>query len=103
VCQHSWETCSPWEEFGYGELWHRASSGVQMEIGKILSPTVSWFLSLDGSGWVPLGPGIWAEMVVLTVLSGVSALLGDQLSPCGIWVWRAVAQGQLQGADETRS
>jgi len=35
-------------------------------------------------------------MVVLHVLSGVSALLGEQLSPSGFWVQRAVAQGQLE-------
>jgi hypothetical protein len=34
-------------------------------------------------------------VVVLPVLTGKSALLGDQLSPGGIWVWRAVAQDQL--------
>jgi hypothetical protein len=33
------------------------------------------------------------------MLSGVSALLGDQLSPSGIWVWRAMAQSQLWGTD----
>lgn len=35
-------------------------------------------------------------MVVLPVLTGVSALLGDQLSPGSICVWRAVPQGQLR-------
>jgi hypothetical protein len=41
-------------------------------------------------------------LVVLPMLTGVSALLGDQLSPGGILVWRAVAQGQLQGADKNK-
>jgi hypothetical protein len=27
VCEHSWETSSLLEVFGYGELWHRISSG----------------------------------------------------------------------------
>jgi hypothetical protein len=31
----------------------------------------------------------------------MSALLGDQLSPGGSWVWRAVAQGPLQAHRET--
>jgi hypothetical protein len=31
VCQYSRETCSLSDEFGYGELWHRVSSRVQME------------------------------------------------------------------------
>ena len=38
-------------------------------------------------------------MVVSPVFTGVSVLLGDQLSLSGVWVWRAVAQGQLQGTD----
>ena len=42
-------------------------------------------------------------MVVLAVLTGVPALLGHQLSPGGIWVWRAVAQDQLWAQLETRS
>jgi hypothetical protein len=32
-----------------------------------------------------------AELVVLPVLTGLPALLGDQLSPSDIWVWSAVA------------
>jgi hypothetical protein len=31
--------------------------------------------------------------------ASMSVLLGDQLSPCGIWIWIAVAQGQLQDID----
>ena len=86
MCQHSWETSFPWEEFGYGELWHRVSSGVQMETWRILSPVIPWFLYPEGSGWALLGPGIWAEMVGLLVLPSVSALLGGQLSLSGTWV-----------------
>jgi hypothetical protein len=78
MCQYSWETNSLQEEFGYGELWHRVSSRVQTR--GILSPDVPWFLCPDGSGWVPLVPGIWAEVVVLPVLTGVLALLKDQFS-----------------------
>ena len=40
--------------------------------------------------------------MVLPVLSGVSAFLGDQLSSGGIWVRRTVAQGQFQMQMETR-
>ena len=32
----------------------------------------------------------------------VLALLGDQLSPGGIWVWSAIAQDQLWAQSETR-
>ena len=35
------------------------------------------------------------------MLTGVSALLGDQLSPGGIWVRSAVAQDQLPAQMET--
>ena len=39
----------------------------------------------------------------LSVLqASVSVLLGDQFSPGGIWVWRAVVQGQLWGADRNQ-
>ena len=31
---------------------------VQRETSRILFLAVSWILFLDGSGWVPLGPGI---------------------------------------------
>jgi hypothetical protein len=34
-------------------------------------------------------------VVILPVFVGMSAVLGDQLSPGGIWAWRAVVQDQL--------
>ena len=95
VCQYSWETSSLWEEFGCGELWHRISSRVLMETGKILSLALSYFLCPDSSGWLPLLPGVWTEVKVLPVFTCVSALLWNQLSPRRICVWRAVAQDQL--------
>ena len=70
-----------------------------MEIGRILSLAVHWFLCPDCSGRVPFDPGIWAEVVILSMLADVSALLGDHLSP-GL-IWRAVAQGQFQDQTET--
>ena len=42
-----------WGEFGYGELWHRVSSGVHTETRRILFPAVPWFLCPYGSGRVP--------------------------------------------------
>ena len=42
------------------------------------------------------GRSLGAEVVVLPVLTGVSALLGDQLSPSNIYVWSTMAQDQLQ-------
>ena len=47
--QCSWETSSLSEEFGYGELWYRVSSEVQMETGRILFLAVPWFLFPDSS------------------------------------------------------
>ena len=39
--------------------------------------------------------------MVLSVLTGESALLGDQLTPGGIWVWITMAQDQLHAQMET--
>ena len=39
--------------------------------------------------------------MVLPVLTGLSALLGDQLSPGGICVFSSVAEDQLQVQTET--
>ena len=50
VCQYSWETSSLWYDFGYGELWHRVSSGMQTDIWRILSLAVPWFL-WAGPSW----------------------------------------------------
>jgi hypothetical protein len=57
----------------------------------------------------PLPLTIWLSLVLaglavsacgLSLQQGcVSVLLGDQSSLAGIWVWRAVAQGQLLGAE----
>ncbi|KRY94480.1 hypothetical protein T11_1113, partial [Trichinella zimbabwensis] len=51
---------------------------------------------------------IWSQAAPRFLCSGGSrrgplrlALLEDQLSPRGIWVWKAVAQGQLQEQMET--
>jgi hypothetical protein len=70
----------------YGELWHRVSSGMKMETGMILSQAAPCVLRAPGGS-------LGAEMLVSPVLSGVSALIGDQLSLGRTWVWRAVAQG----------
>ena len=36
MCQYSWETSALCEEFVYGELWHKVSSRLQTETGRIL-------------------------------------------------------------------
>ena len=58
VCRYSGETSSFWDEFWYGEVWHRVSSRVQMKTWSILSPALPWFLCPDDSVVVPLGQGI---------------------------------------------
>ena len=55
VCQHSWETSSLWEEFGYGDLWLRVCSRAQQEIGRILSLAVPRFLCHEALGESLLG------------------------------------------------
>ena len=62
--------------------------------------------------FLPLPLAIWLSLVLaglavsdcgLSLLQAcVSVLLGDQFSLGGIWVWRAVAQGQLLVADRNR-
>ena len=52
-------------------------------------PRLSYVLRVPGGS-------LGAEVVVLPVLTGVSALLGDQLSPEGIGVRHTVSQDQLQ-------
>jgi hypothetical protein len=64
-------------------------------------PGCPLFLCPDYYRLVPLGLGIWAEVVVLQVFTGVPALLGDKLSPRGIWVWSTVTQDQLRVQTET--
>ena len=49
-------SCKP----GYGKLWHKVSSGVQMET-RILSPAVSWFLCTYGSGWMALARSLLGQ------------------------------------------
>jgi hypothetical protein len=62
--------------------------------------------------FLPLPLAIWlslelaglavTECFLFLMQTCVSVLRGDPLYPGGIWVWRAVAQGQLQGADENQ-
>ena len=92
--QHSWETSSLQEEFAYGELWYRVSSGYRLKLEEFCVR-----LLLGSCVLRALGGSLGTEVVIIPMLSGVSALLGDQLSPGMIWVWRAIAQGQLWGAD----
>jgi hypothetical protein len=87
--QYSQGGIGVWRTVAHGRLW---SSDINQ---KYPVPGSSLVPGHYGSGRVPLGLGILAEVVVLPVLTGVSILLGDQLSPSGIWVWRAVAQDQL--------
>ena len=62
----------------------------QTKTRRILSQAALHFLFLR----VP-GKSLCAAVVVLPVLTGLSACLGDQLSPSAFWVCSAVAQDQL--------
>jgi hypothetical protein len=95
------------DQFSVGGIWvWRVVAQRQLRgsdrTGRILSQVVPWFLCPERSGQVPLGAGVWAEVVVSSVFSGLLALLGEQLSPSRFWVWSSVAQGQLQVLIETR-
>jgi hypothetical protein len=50
---------------------------------------------------VSRGKSLRAEVVVLSVLRGMSVLLGDELSPGSIWLCSIVAQDQLWAQTET--
>jgi len=76
---------------------------VQAETGGVLPLIVPRFLCLKGTRRVPLGSEMWEEVVVSSELSGLSALLQDQLSPYKIWVQRTVGAVHLQVQTETRS
>lgn len=58
--------------YWYRELCHRVSFWCRQ---KLLSQTAPRFLCPEGSRQIPLGPGMWADVVVSLVLSGVSAFL----------------------------
>jgi hypothetical protein len=61
-----------------------------METRRILSQAAPLVLCPEVSGG-----SLRAELVGLPGLTGLSALLGDQLSPGSIWVWSAVAQQNM--------
>ena len=75
------------------------------ELGSDIAKS-NWFLLLM---FLCLPFAIWLSLVLaglavsnfgLSLLQAcVSVLLGDQFSLGGIWVWRAVAQGQFWGTD----
>ena len=96
VCQYSGVTRYILEEFGYGELWHRVSSRVQMETRRILSWTVPQFLCPDGSGQVHLGQAFekkWWSYLCSQVYK--HSWETRSLSLNGIWVWCTETGDQL--------
>ena len=66
-----------------GQLW---------DADRNLKDPVSGSSLVPVSRWLWAGPS-WAKN--LSNIGGVSALLGDQISPGRIWVWRAVEQDLL--------
>jgi hypothetical protein len=87
---HSWETSFLFTEFGYGEMWHRIFSVCRQKLEASCHRLLFSFCVLKVSGRF-----LWTEVVILTVLIALSALLGDQISPGSIWLWSTVAQGQF--------
>ena len=86
VSQHSWETRSLLTVFGYGAPWHRSSSGCG------LKPEGFCPRLLLGSHVLRApSESLGADMVVLPVLTGMSSLLGAQLSSGNISVRSNVA------------
>ena len=74
------------------KLWHRISSGCRGKLqGSCPRPFISTYLLRV------LGKSLWAEEVLVSVLTGLSTLLGNQLSSGSIWVWSTVSQDQLSG------
>lgn len=77
------------EVFVYEKLWHRISSGYRWK------PDESCLrLLLNSCILRAPGGSLWAEVVVLPMIAGISALLKDQLSPGSICVWIAVPPDQ---------
>jgi hypothetical protein len=72
VCQHSWENSSLLLVFGYREMWHRVSSGHRWKLEDSCPSLLLGFCVLRA-----MVAYLWAEVVVLPVLTGLSALLGD--------------------------
>jgi hypothetical protein len=75
VCQHSWETCSLLEGSEYRKLWHWVSFRYRWELEGSCPRLV-----LSSCVLRALGGALGAEVMVLPVLTGVSALFGDELS-----------------------
>jgi hypothetical protein len=86
VCRHSWGTSSP-GLICVCTLWHRISSGHRQR------PKDS-YPRLPLSSCVLRVPGgfLWAAVVDLPALKGLSALLGGSIPPSTIWVWSPVAE-----------
>jgi hypothetical protein len=75
--------------------------------GSVLGADGNWKDPVLGSSSFPVTWGLcnegslWAEVVVLPVVTGLSALLEDPLTPSSIWLWSAVAQDQFRVQMET--
>jgi hypothetical protein len=79
------DTSSLGKEFGYGELWHNVSSGVQRETGRILSTAALWFLCPEDSGQVSLNTsgGLYCSLSFVSSLETSSILWYLGMEHCG--------------------
>ena len=78
VCRHIWGTNTLLVVFVYVALWHRINSGCRW----------NWKAPVPGSFLCPevFNMLLWTAVMVLCVLTGLSALLGGSLSHGVIWV-----------------
>jgi hypothetical protein len=64
----------------------------QMETGRIMSPAALLFMFPESSWQILLWTVIGMKVVISPLSLEVRTLLGDQLSPSSICMWRSVGQ-----------
>ena len=101
----SWDMVVHVSNLSYSKKLFEAKTPGNSQARQLAIHKQSWFLLLM---FFPLPLTIWLSLVLAGLVSDcglfllyacMSELLGDQFSPGGIWVWRAVAQVQLQLQD----
>ena len=103
-CQHSWETSSLLEELVYRGFWNSPKSGCRWQNGRFLAQLLHWSCTQCAPIW-PCSTVIVEKVASSHLSPGVKTLLGEQVSPSGMYSQQTVEQPQLSGADgrlETR-
>ena len=92
-----------------GGIWvwwavYMVSSGMPTEIRRILSPADPWFPCPDGNVRMPIGPGIWREVVVLLVLE-ICRHSWETSSLLAVFVyvalWHRISSGCIQKMEQS--